>query len=144
MEKDLYYVAVKLFLERDDTFLITKDIFDDGWDLPGGRIRKDEFETPLEVVVERKMREELGPEVVYTLGKPVVFFRHERTEAETGTNVRIFAVGYRAQYIDGDIILGDHHKEHSWVSVTTFDPEDYFTGGWKTGVKEYLNIRRKE
>ncbi len=143
-EKDLYYVAVKLFLEQGDTFLITKDIFDDGWDLPGGRIMKDEFKTPLERVIERKVLEELGPTVQYELGSPTVFFRHERIEAETGTKVRIFGVGYRAQYLDGDIQLGDHHKEHIWVSVKSFDPEGYFRGGWKQGVEEYLATRRAE
>jgi hypothetical protein len=38
-EKDLYYVAVKLFLRNENKLLITHDIFGD-WDLPGGRIRK--------------------------------------------------------------------------------------------------------
>jgi 8-oxo-dGTP diphosphatase len=143
-EKDVYYVAVKLFLEQNDTFLITKDMFDDGWDLPGGRIKQNEFETPLEKVIERKIQEELGTQVQYKLGSPTVFFRHERTEAETNTRVRIFGIGYRAQYLGGDIQLGDHHNEYSWVSIKTFNPEGYFRGGWKTGVNEYLSVRRTE
>ena len=93
--KDLYYVAVKVFLEKDGKLFIFKDKFGD-WDLPGGRIRKDEFDAPLESVIERKLREELGDDVRYELGKPVVFFRHERIEASSGQPVRIFGVGYRA------------------------------------------------
>ena len=58
-EKDLYFVAVKLFLRDGSKLLITHDIFGD-WDLPGGRIRKDEFNKPLESVIERKANEELG------------------------------------------------------------------------------------
>jgi ADP-ribose pyrophosphatase YjhB (NUDIX family) len=143
-EKDLYFVAVKLFLEKGDTFLITKDIFNDGWDLPGGRIRRDEFDTSLEEVVARKVREELGDDVNYILKEPVVFFRHERVEAETGEQIRIFAIGYRAEYTGGELKLGDHHTKFEWVPISTFDPEKYFTGGWKKGVIEYLSKRREQ
>ena len=39
-QKDMYFVAVKVFLEKDNKLLILKDNFGD-WDLPGGRIKKD-------------------------------------------------------------------------------------------------------
>jgi 8-oxo-dGTP pyrophosphatase MutT (NUDIX family) len=61
-QKDPYFVAVKVFLERDGKFLVFKDNFGD-WDLPGGRIKKDEFAVPLEDIVKRKMFEEVGVEV---------------------------------------------------------------------------------
>lgn len=38
-QKDVYFVAVKVFLEKGNTFLVFKDKFGD-WDLPGGRIKK--------------------------------------------------------------------------------------------------------
>ena len=41
--KDLYFVAVKLFLEdKDGKLFIFKDRFGE-WDLPGGRLRINEF-----------------------------------------------------------------------------------------------------
>src|ERR1700722_1007184 len=93
-EKDTYFVAVKVFLEQDGKLLILKDNFGD-WDLPGGRIKKDEFEVPLDQIIKRKMSEELGDNIEYTIGKPVVFMRHERQEAAPGNpTVRIFAVGF--------------------------------------------------
>lgn len=52
--KDLYFVAVKLFLHDNEKLLITHDIFG-AWDLPGGRIKKDEFDAPLESVISRKV-----------------------------------------------------------------------------------------
>ncbi|MBL7045592.1 MAG: NUDIX domain-containing protein [Parcubacteria group bacterium] len=76
-EKDTYFVAVKLFLEDDGKLFIFKDKWGD-WDLPGGRIKKDEFNAPLEEVIARKVKEELGEGVIYTLGKPEVLMRHER------------------------------------------------------------------
>ena len=53
-EKDTYFVAVKVFLEQGGKLLILKDNFGD-WDLPGGRIKKDEFSSPLEQILERKI-----------------------------------------------------------------------------------------
>ncbi|MDB5163962.1 MAG: hypothetical protein JWS12_580 [Candidatus Saccharibacteria bacterium] len=138
-EKDLYYVAVKLLLRDGNKLLITHDIFGD-WDLPGGRIRKDEFDKPLEAVIERKINEELGSEVRYHLGEPKVFFRVERQEHDLqGQTVRIFGVGYEAQYSGGTVGLGQHHDQMEWVDVTMFQPEQYFTGGWLVGVQEYIS-----
>ncbi len=137
-EKDLYFVAVKLFLRDGDKLLITHDIFG-LWDLPGGRIKKDEFDKPLEKVIERKVQEELGNSLKYELGEPKIFFRVERAEHGLGGQiVRIFAVGYDAKYTSGEIKLGEHHDKMEWVDLKSFKPENYFTGGWLTGVKEYL------
>ena len=138
--KDVYFVAVKLLLRDGDKLLITHDVFGQ-WDIPGGRIKKDEFDRPLEDVIGRKMREELGADVQYTLGEPVVFFRVERMEKlqEGGEMpVRIFAVGYEAKYVSGEITLGQNHDEYRWVNVHDFKPEELFEGGWQTGLQEYL------
>jgi 8-oxo-dGTP diphosphatase len=137
MDKDLYFVAVKLLLRDGDKLLITHDIFG-AWDIPGGRIKKDEFEAPLESVIKRKIEEELGPEVKYKLGQPKVFFRHERKEQRLGEMVRIFAIGYEAQYLGGEIQLGDHHDKFEWANIKAFKADDYFTGGWLKGIQEYL------
>lgn len=140
-QKDLYFVAVKVFLEDDKgNLLITKDKFGE-WDLPGGRLREKDFDTPFEDVVQRKMNEELGGDLKYTLGNPVVFMRHERDETLSDGKKdkrRIFAIGYKAAYLGGDIALGKNHEKYQWVNIKNFKPEDYFTGGWLKGVKEYL------
>jgi 8-oxo-dGTP pyrophosphatase MutT (NUDIX family) len=143
MDKDLYFVALKLLLRDGEKLLITHDVFGD-WDIPGGRIKKDEFEAPLDSVVERKIKEELGLEVKYKLGQPKVFFRHERKEQRLSEMVRIFAVGYEAEYLGGEIKLGNHHDKFEWVNLNSFKPEEYFTGGWLTGIKEYQQIIKGE
>lgn len=141
-EKDKYFVAVKVFLEKDGKFLIMKDSFGD-WDLPGGRIKKDEFDVDLEKIIARKMSEELGENIKYTLGQPCVFMRHERVEHAPGNpTVRIFAVGYRANLGQGRIDLSDRHTEMKWVDSHDFDPTKYFTGGWLRGVQDYLRIKK--
>jgi len=140
--KDAYFVAVKVFLEKDGKLLIMKDNFGD-WDLPGGRIKPDEFEVPLDQIIKRKMSEELGDEIQYTIGTPVVFMRHERTEASSGNPVRIFAVGYEGTLDFGEIKTSERHLEVLWVDPKDFKPEDYFKGGWLKGMQEYLMIKNK-
>ena len=141
-DKERWFVAVKVFLRDGDKLLILKDIFDDGWDLPGGRIRKDEFETPLLSVVERKMTEELGSSVQYQIDQnPKVYFRHERIEVGMNEQVRIFALGYEAQYSGGAVTLPEYMNRFEWVDITSFKPEDYFRGGWLKGVQEYLELQ---
>lgn len=139
MDKDLYFVAIKLFIRDGDKLLITHDIFG-SWDLPGGRIKKDEFNTPLDKIIQRKIHEELGDDIKIDVGKPNdIFFRVERKEQKLGELVRIFAVGYEAEYLGGKVKLGDHHDKMEWVDINGFQPENYFTGGWLSGVQEYLN-----
>jgi 8-oxo-dGTP pyrophosphatase MutT (NUDIX family) len=140
--KDTYFVAVKAFLEREGKLLILRDKFGD-WDLPGGRIKPDEFEVPLEDILRRKMWEELGEGIRYELGRPVVFMRHERVEeTPEKPTVRIFAIGYEVKFTGGEVRLSPAHTELQWVNVKTFKPEEYFSGGWLKGVKEYLALRR--
>ncbi|MBI2888967.1 MAG: NUDIX domain-containing protein [Candidatus Liptonbacteria bacterium] len=145
--KDAYFVAVKAFLEREGQLLILKDKFGPAtarWDLPGGRITAAEFKTPLEDILRRKMREELGEGIAYAIGEPVVFMRHERVEATPEKPlVRIFAIGYEAKLEEGEAHLSSAHTEMQWVDIKTFKPEDYFSGGWLAGVKEYLALRRR-
>jgi len=141
-EKDMYFVAVKVLLIKDGKLLVMKDNFGD-WDLPGGRLKKDEFLSPLPSVIERKMKQEIGPDARYTLGKPAVFFRHERNEAVEGNPlVRIFAVGYEAELTGGEITLSPRHTEMQWVDIQTYKPEAHFTGGWLMGVQEYLDSKK--
>lgn len=143
-QKDPYFIAVKVFLEKGDSFLIMKDKFGE-WDLPGGRIKKFEFESPLEDIIKRKMSEELGDSVVYrTESIPSVLMRHERVEASPGNpTVHIFGLGYRASLVAGEPKISDAHVEMEWVDIKSFEPNKFFTGGWLKGVEEYLLLRNK-
>src|SRR3989344_4756868 len=113
-DKATYFVAVKIFLEHQGKFLVLKDNFGD-WDIPGGRIKENEFDVPLEKIIARKMEEELGSLVKYKIGKPAVFMRHKRREAISGNpEVKIFAIGYKVRYLGGEIKLynSGYPKKH--------------------------------
>jgi len=138
--KDVYFVAAKALMRDGDKLLLTHDIFDQ-WDLPGGRIKKDEFQKPLEEVLARKISEELGDKIRYEIGRAVTFFQVERIEhLETGGEmpVRIFGIGYEVSYLGGEIDLGKHHDKLEWFDTSTLNPSDYLTGGWEKGVEKYL------
>src|SRR4051812_33429160 len=64
--KDLYLVAVKAFLVRGRELFLFKDRFGD-WDLPGGRLTKSDFDRSLESVLRRKLAQELGASITYSL-----------------------------------------------------------------------------
>lgn len=97
---------------------------------------------PLEKVIERKMIEELGEGVKYTVSKPIVFMRHRRNEVnQAGQEVNIFAVGFEANLDSGEIKMSDMHTEMEWVDIKTFKPENYFTGGWLKGLQDYLALK---
>ena len=141
-QKELYFIAVKVFLEKDGKLLILKDSFGH-WDLPGGRIKKDEFDSPLEDVVRRKMYEELGAKAKVKFNDPTIFMRHKREEVVGDSKqAKIFALGYVATLESGEIELSPSHTDMLWVDIRTFKPEEYFTGGWLAGVKKYLDLKK--
>lgn len=141
--RDLYFVAVKILFERNGDLFIFKDRYGE-WDIPGGRIQKHEFDVPLKNIIARKVREELGTAVKYRLGEPLVFMRHERQEVGAKKKIRIFAIGYSADYLEGEIKLSSQHSEYLWVPIKSFNPARFFKGGWLAGVKEFLRLRRKK
>lgn len=137
--KENWFVAVKILLRRGDNLLVLRDTFGDG-DIPGGRLRKDDFQTPLLEVLHRKVIEEIGPHIVYTIKNenPVCTFRHERFEVGSGETRRIFALGFEAVYEGGPIETGDYIESHNWIDLRTTQLSDHLEGGWLKGVEEYV------
>ena len=140
LAKDEYLVAVKLLLRDGNRLLVTHDTFGQ-WDLPGGRIRRDQFTVPIEDIIKGKIKEELGPLVKYKLGDIKATFRVEREEFGRGNEkVRIFGIGYEATYHGGEIRLGEYHDKYEWVDLASVDLENYRTdSGWVHLLKEYVS-----
>ncbi|MBY0538747.1 hypothetical protein K2P47_05125 [Patescibacteria group bacterium] len=137
--KENWFVAVKILLRKGNELLVLRDTFGEG-DIPGGRLRKDDFETPLLEVLKRKVTEDIGSDVSYKIihQNPVCTFRHERFEVGSGENVRIFALGFEAEYESGEIITGEYIESHTWIDLRTAQLSDYLEGGWLKGVEEYV------
>ncbi len=107
----LYWVALKILLKKDGRFLFLRT--DDGrfWDLPGGRIDNVEARVPLEKVLAREVREELGKSLKYKLVKPVMHFRRY----SLSKNMCIFVVVFEADYVFGEIRLSFEHNSYEWI-----------------------------
>lgn len=136
-DKGQFYVAAKVLLRDKDKLLLLHDVFSD-WDLPGGRILPSEFGGDIQNVVRRKMHEELGPDIQYELGGIDTYFQVTRTEHDTGNESQIFAVGFTACYLGGNIQLGNNHDRYKWVQMSNLNPSEYFKHGWETGVERYI------
>jgi len=114
MKRDfgIFHVALKVLLRRGNEvlFLCTSD--SNSIDLPGGRIDNTEYLVPLEKIIAREVREELGPQVKYRLGRPAfqlrVYFPKRR--------IYIFQTVYEAQYLSGEIKISHEHTEYQWVN----------------------------
>jgi ADP-ribose pyrophosphatase YjhB (NUDIX family) len=144
--KAVYFVAVKVFLRDGDKLLLIHDLWGN-WELPGGRIKLNEFQQPLVTTVKRKISEELGDKINYSTPSPTGTFIQVSRDENIGDNVQkvqIFAIGFEADYLGGEIDTGDHHDQFKWVDVKTFDPLKLQDNDWMRGVKDYLDKIREE
>ncbi|MBI2055254.1 MAG: NUDIX domain-containing protein [Candidatus Sungbacteria bacterium] len=131
-------------MRNGDKVLVCKEDNETGeWDLPGGRIAVGEFYTPLEVILEREIKEELGDEVKYKNNGPVAMFRYLRPEvtAQNKPEVRVFMIGFELEYLGGEIALSDEHNEYRWVSID--EAISLLPGGQKDGMQKYAQYLSK-
>ncbi len=141
LAKDEYLVAVKLLLFDKGKLLILKDQWG-SWDIPGGRIRRDQFTVSLDEILRQKIDIELGSEVKYELGDIKTTLRLERTEVgRDGLKVRIFAVCYEGKYLGGDIVGGEYIPHFEWIDFKQSNLDLYSdSASWVTKLKEYQKV----
>lgn len=141
-----YHIAVKAFIRNGDKLLICKDAFFDSelfaeWDMPGGRINKEERETGFNEVLDREIIEEVG-DIKYKNNGPAVIFRHSRTEQRLPDKpmINILMIGFDIEYLGGDVKISNEHTEYRWLPIEELkNAEKYFKGGWIDGIKKYLD-----
>ena len=146
-EKDLYQVSLKLLLknEKDEILVLNhrKDsAFFGFYDLPGGRIHKDEFKTPLLKILKREVKEETG-NVLFTVNPaPVAVGRTEVTQLEAPRQkekeVHFLFLFFEGKYLGGKIKISNEHTGYAWLSPSKSNLSKYFTRGILEGVKMYL------
>lgn len=141
-ERDFYQVSLKLILKNEDgKILIMKGAkggtYDGYYDLPGGRIDTDEFITPIEDIIDREVKEEIG-DIEYSLSKnPVSIGRHPLIKHDK--EIHILYVFFVAQYISGDIKISDEHGSFEWIKLSEIEPSKYFKSGLLEGIKGYIS-----
>lgn len=112
-----FEVSVKAFLLRDGALLMLRQA-SGIWELPGGRYHVGEENRAPGQVLERELREELGSELRYVIGKPVAAWTLPWWGDRTGEHV--FVLGYRCQYVSGEIHLSDEHTAYQWTTPEGF------------------------
>jgi 8-oxo-dGTP diphosphatase len=129
----LYNVGLKILLKKNNEFLFLTYRANKHIDLPGGRIDEDERDMPLEKIIEREVREELGPDLKYKLGKPLLQFRRYWKDKD----MYIFIIIYEADYISGEIELSSEHSKYEWIAPKNF----YFPRANFSSNEEYLAFK---
>lgn len=115
----IFQVALKVLLQKGDKILFLRDSdADRHWDWPGGRIDNVEYRTPIEKIIAREVREELGQKVRYVLGKP--HFHLRRWTLWNGKKTCVFCVFYEAKWMSGEIRLSAEHSAYEWIDTKRF------------------------
>jgi len=134
----VYQVALKLLLHKGRKVLFLRLAGDDRWDLPGGRIDRSEERVPLASILAREIREELGPSLRYTLGRPAFQFRR-RSRPPGRYN---FLTVYEGRYLSGAIRLSPEHQSYKWLDPrkAAFRVRYFFNREEYLAFKKYLKF----
>ena len=128
MKRDygVFHVGLNVLMQKSGEFLFLRDDKGTHWDWPGGRIDNVEVKTPLEKIIAREVKEELGPKVKYKLGLPIFQFRRYFKSRD----IWIFQTYYLAQYVSGEIKLSHEHTAYKWVKpqeVKNFSVKEFYS-----------------
>ena len=142
MKRDyaLYQVALKAMMKKNGRVLFLRlNESENRLDLPGGRIDNVESKVPLEKILDRELREELGNDVKYKLGKPLFQFRRA-TKSKFKGIFNLLTV-YETKYISGKIRLSPEHTSYEWINPTRykFKPKDFFNKEEYLAFKKYFS-----
>lgn len=130
----IYQVGQKILLQRPDGKVLFLRLKSGRFDLPGGRIDNGEYRMPLEKILAREIREELGDEITYRIGS--VAFQYHFPHKNGGTFITVFHAGY----ISGEIALSNEHKSFMWVSpeIFRFQKKDFPVFAMYAGFRNYF------
>jgi 8-oxo-dGTP pyrophosphatase MutT (NUDIX family) len=144
-EHDYYQLSLKVIMTNDNNEILALGGMPNGsyagfYDLPGGRVDKDEFTTPLTDILKREIKEELG-EINYTLKpEPVAVGRHLLSASISGLpeDVHVLYLFFEAKFISGEIKISDEHLDYKWFDLTKHKPSELFKSGNLEGINMYL------
>lgn len=144
-ERDYYQISLKLILKNNQGEILGLKGVDNGsyagfYDLPGGRIDTDEFNTDFSKILDREINEEIG-NITYDLNtKPVAVGRHLVPKAMTNSKkeIHILYLFFEAEYIKGDLNISNEHLGYKWFNLQDVELTTYFTSGILEGINMYM------
>lgn len=131
-----YRVSLKILLRKEAEFLFLTSATSKCFDSPGGSIDQIEHEIQFPKIIAREIKEELGKNLKYKLGKPVFQFRRYSKK----TNAYIFLTIYEATYISGKIKLSSEHSDYQWINPKKykFKEKEFFNKEEYLAFKKYF------
>jgi 8-oxo-dGTP diphosphatase len=124
-EDELLCVGQKAFIDRDGEVLILNDPHL-GLDFPGGKIQVGEKD--FNKALKREVKEETGLEI--EIGEPFTRWYFVFTKGHRNYGKRVFLVGFKCKYVNGEIKLSHEHDSYRWVNKDNYkeleDDSDYF------------------
>jgi 8-oxo-dGTP pyrophosphatase MutT (NUDIX family) len=109
-----FEVGLKAFLVRGGRLLVVRErVGEQLWELPGGRYDVGEEREPLESILRRELREELGDALEY--GIVGLYDAWVRPAPERTTHV--FLLGMVCHHRAGEVALSDEHVEARWIAA---------------------------
>jgi 8-oxo-dGTP pyrophosphatase MutT (NUDIX family) len=137
----VYQISLKVLLRKGNEFLFLKSANGKYWDMPGGRIDNIESKIPLEDILAREMKEELGKNLKYKLGNPLFQYRKTYSSGK----LPIFMTVYGAEYISGEIDISSEHSGYYWFkeSETKFKKSEFGQEGEYLAFKKYFKSLQK-
>lgn len=142
MQNDFYQVSLKLILKNTNNEILilksdSKGSYAGFYDLPGGRINVDEFTTPIEEIIRREVREELGNIDFKSNFKPVSIGRHllPASMNKSGQDLHILYIFFEGEMIDGHVSISNEHEGFQWFDFKDKDLNTYFKSGTLEGLE---------
>ena len=134
----LFCVGQKAFIEKDGKVLIINDPVE-GLDFPGGKIQEGEAEdgnpSSLTCSLQREVSEETQLEIKVLA--PFIVWYHEFSESHRNHGKVVYLVGFKCEYISGEVKLSSEHDNFRWVDKGNYHELDDGSG-YFDALKKYF------
>jgi len=137
-----FFVSFKLLLKKGNKILVLKETGTKFFDIPGGRVDENEIKSPIQKILKREVREEIGADVKYKVLNfaPVTIHRRFKNLAKN----RAFKIVFEGKYLSGSIKLSFEHESYEWVDPKRFNPKDwrFFSKEEKLAFESYFKSQK--
>jgi len=141
-EHQTFHVGFKAFIGDREKLLILQD--EEGmWELPGGRVEKQEIFKPSKEILARETAEELGDQFEYETGPVFHAWIRKPDPLENIAPVYrdndfcILLVGILCTYKNGDVVLSPEHTDFRWITKEEVENIN-FENTYKDAVRYYF------
>lgn len=143
MKNKISYVGVKALIVNDEGKILiaqepTNFIGGGTWELPGGKLSDGEEKVPLEEVLAREIKEELG-NIDISVGKVIDVMRRPWNKPGALADMVFLAV-FLCKYNGGEITLSEENNSFAWIEEKDISSYEYIDGYKEVLINYFKNI----